>query len=157
MPTIICRKKDFDRIKDALSILTLALSADTAQAYLASIDVQLWQEQQQHQQQQDQRPRPSNAELEHRKRQELEQQTRALTEQRVLVEHIVSAVEEQADRTKLPPEKKEEFTLPAYKALAEYKLCVSSNAYPAFMCLGAFLITLASIVMPFANPHGKEK
>ncbi|WP_063688851.1 hypothetical protein [Bradyrhizobium stylosanthis] len=50
-----------------------------------------------------------------------------------------------------------EFKLPAFQALQEFKDCLSDKDYLGALCLVAFLVTLASIVMPLANPRGKEK
>ena len=63
---------------------------------------------------------------------------------------VVSVVEE-------VQRKDPDFSSPAFKSLEDFKTCVSSRNYSSFLCLTAFIITMASIVMPFANPHGKEK
>lgn len=54
-------------------------------------------------------------------------------------------------------EKTPEFASPAFKALEDFRKCVSSRNYSSFLCLTAFIVTMASIVTPLAGSHGKEK
>jgi hypothetical protein len=151
MPVLEFREpKELEEAESAISILKTVLKGQTVAGYLNSIAVRYPQQQQQNQQGHEYSPE------ELKKREE------------EYYKHVaqlpIIQKQERDDQIKFAnlavvelETKSPEFSLPAYRALEEFKKCVSSKDYGSFLCLIAFLVTLASIVMPLANAPGKEK
>lgn len=151
MPTVeIGSYEEYRVAKKAQTILSEFMQDGEVKKFVDSLSFTVPQYQQRHGEEEP----ISNYEVMQRMRLQAEEQALRLRE----LEKAIAIQEEIAERAfQEVKAKSPEFTLPAFKAMEELKACLSSQKkYPSLSCMVSYFITLASIIVPFANPLGKQ-